>query len=110
MLLRAVLRAVDFLAVRRAGAFFIFRFTTLLAIWFIPLSVAISLEFESRPNKKRMSKFEHFVDIKLQFGRCGKAHSLKPVARNPHFSRVSNAVQHRLHIPPSLVAKTRERN
>jgi hypothetical protein len=57
-----------------------------------------------------MSKFEHFVDIKMQFGRCDKAHSPKPVARNHQFSRVSNAVQRRLHILPSLLAKTREHN
>jgi hypothetical protein len=57
-----------------------------------------------------MSKFEHFVDIKMQFGRCDKAHSLKPVARNHQFSRVSNAVQRHLHIPTSLIAKTREHN
>jgi hypothetical protein len=57
-----------------------------------------------------MSKFEHFVDIKMQFGRCDKAHSPKPVARNHQFSRVSNAVQRHLHISPSLLAKTREHN
>jgi hypothetical protein len=77
----------------------------------IPLSgFAISLEFESAPNKKMMSKFEDFVDIKLQFMRCDKAHSPKPVARNPHFSRVSNAVARRLQIPHPLFATARERN
>ena len=70
----------------------------------------ISLEFESAPNKKRMSKFEDFVDIKLQFTRYGKAHSLKRVARNPHFSRVSNVVARRLQISPPLFAKARGRN
>jgi hypothetical protein len=57
-----------------------------------------------------MSKFEHFVDIKMQFGRCDKAHSLNPVARNHQFSRISKVVRRRLHNPPSLLAKTREYN
>lgn len=67
-------------------------------------------KFESAPNKKIMCKFEDFVDIKLQFTRCHKAHSTKRVARNHQFSRVSNAVAHRLHISYPLPANTRERN
>jgi hypothetical protein len=67
-------------------------------------------KFESAPNKKIMCKFEDFVDIKLQFTRCDNAHSTKRVARNHQFSRVSNAVARRLHIPHPLVAKPRERN
>jgi hypothetical protein len=60
--------------------------------------------------EKIMCKFEDFVDIKLQFTRCGNAYSTKRVARNHQFSRVSNAVARRLHIPHPLVEKTRERN
>jgi hypothetical protein len=67
-------------------------------------------KFESAPNKKIMCKFEDFVDMKLQFTRCDNAHSTKRVARNHQFSRLSNAVARRLHIPHPLAAKARERN
>jgi hypothetical protein len=46
----------------------------------------------------------------LQFARYGKAHSLKPVARNPQFSRVSNVVARRLQILPPLIVKAREQD
>jgi len=75
-----------------------------------PLSDLLSLSSESSSNKKIMCKFEDFVDIKLQFTRCDEAHSLAPVARNPQFSRVSNAVARRPQIPHSLFARVRERN
>jgi hypothetical protein len=103
--LRVVLRAVDFLAVRRAGAFLTFRFTALLAIVFsLSVSVYLSLRFESPSNKKMMCKFEDFVDSKLHNLSCERVYSIERVARNPQFSRLSNALARHLHISPPLAA------
>jgi hypothetical protein len=69
------------------------------------LFVSISLKvFESPSNKKMMCKFEDFVDSKLQNISCERVYSIQRVARNPQFSRVSNALADHLHISPPLAA------
>lgn len=48
--------------------------------------------------KKMMCKFEDFVDSKIQITRYEPSHSNERVARNPHFSRLSNAMARCLQI------------
>jgi hypothetical protein len=77
VVLRTVLRAAGFAALRAAGFFAALRAGAFFTVLAIGISPSMS---ESFRNKKIMRKFDHFVDMQNGFSSSICSHSTKSVA------------------------------